>query len=240
MTRLPPAIFAALAAAGCASGGGAVSTKDCPLRPPSNIVFWWDAPALEPGESVTLTPYFTERPGMMEPLPPTCITGASLSPPGLASLGRDRDGAMVVRIADDTAPGRVSLEATYADIGRVRAVIDVFDADAAPLTGVWAQDAAACAAQGAEPVRELIFEGDGEFSVTWTPFETYKDFWGRYTYDPESGALTLEPEGGNHVPSDIVPGVAELSAGGRLRLLTASLGTPRSGLQCTAPFDRIR
>ncbi|XBQ15785.1 MAG: hypothetical protein ABL308_12610 [Oceanicaulis sp.] len=234
---------AAIGLSGCALTGGSAdfSTADCPDRPATNIVFWWETPALQPGEAVTLTPYYTERPGMMEALPPACVTGASLSPKGAASLGRDELGGLVVTIDDNAPTGPVRIEATYARAGSVRAHVNVYDAAAAPLTGRWRQEDSACAAQGAEPIRELIFEGDGEFSVTWTPFETYKDYWGRYTYDPASGALTLEPESGNQIPGDIKNGTVVLSEdGATLTLETASFGTPRTSRRCTAPFVRGR
>lgn len=231
-------LAALIALSGCSSG--AVSTNACPDRRASNIIFWWETPALEPGEAITLAPYYTERPGMMEPLPPSCVTGASVGPQGQASISRDGFGGLVVRIAEDAAPGQVWVEARYARSGSVRTLIDVYDAATAPLTGVWSQDAAACDAAGAEPIRELIFEGDGGFSVTWTPFEAYKDYWGRYAYNSKTGRLTLEPEGGNHIPTTVRSGAVSLDETGRLRVEDASLGTPRSGPACSAPFDRRR
>jgi hypothetical protein len=46
----------------------------------------------------------------------------------------------------------------------------------------------------------MVFEADGTFTVTWTPFELYKDYWGTYDYDLASGALSLQVEGGNYIP----------------------------------------
>jgi hypothetical protein len=55
-----------------------------------------------------------------------------------------------------------------------------------------------------EPIiPELVFRDTGEFTVTWTPFETYIDYWGTFTYDEGSGALVLTVEGGNYVPPDV-------------------------------------
>ncbi|MFN7165003.1 MAG: hypothetical protein ACK4P2_09325, partial [Hyphomonas sp.] len=95
---------------------------------------------------------------------------------------------------------------------------------------------AACAASGAEPVRELIFHPDGTFSLTWTPFEIYKDYWGAYTF--EDGRLHLSPEDGNHIPADAAfAGTAEV-AGGALRLAPGLFGSPRQGVACAEPFSR--
>ena len=32
-------------------------------------------------------------------------------------------------------------------------------------------------------ISELLFQADGDFSVTWVPLEIYIDYWGTYTYD---------------------------------------------------------
>jgi hypothetical protein len=68
------------------------------------------------------------------------------------------------------------------------------------------------------PIRELIFRAGGQFSVTWFPFETRKDYWGTYEYDAASGALTLKPDNKyNNVPPDLHPaGKARVDSGGRL------------------------
>src|SRR5262245_9308943 len=76
-------------------------------------------------------------------------------------------------------------------------------ASAPQLVGTWHQEEAACGT--AQPVRELIFSADGRFSVTWLPFETYKDYWGAWRYDAATRVLTLSVENGNRVPSDIAP-----------------------------------
>jgi hypothetical protein len=52
-------------------------------------------------------------------------------------------------------------------------------------------------------IGELVFKDTGEFSVTWTPFEVYYDYWGTFTYDDGAGALVLSVDGGNYVPKDI-------------------------------------
>jgi hypothetical protein len=68
------------------------------------------------------------------------------------------------------------------------------------------------------PIRELSFDGDGRFSVTWRPFETYRDYWGRYRYDANSRAIDLEIEGGNFVPKDFVGRGTAVIAGDTLTL----------------------
>ncbi len=80
------------------------------------------------------------------------------------------------------------------------------------------------------PIGELIFEADGTFSVTWTPFEVYRDYWGDYSFDLASGRIDLAIRGGNYIPID-----ARLQGGrfsienSRLRLDGIWLGSPLDG-----------
>ena len=109
-------------------------------------------------------------------------------------------------------------------------------ASAPAFVGTWHQFEADC--PGAEPVRELIFKADGHYSVTWAPFETYKDYWGAWRYDAATRVLTLSVEGGNYQPSDRVLS-GEVSADAhQLSLGAISLGAPREGGRCMAPFRR--
>ncbi|MFW6412869.1 MAG: hypothetical protein ACOC0V_01915 [Oceanicaulis sp.] len=239
--RIVVVLLGASALYGCASGplAGFDVERDCPLRPPSNIVLFYQTPDLGPGESITLTPAFTDRPGAFEDLPPACLTGATLSADGVASLDRAEDGSLVVHVREDAPEGNLGVSADYAALGRISGLIRIYDPEAAPLVGTWSQDAEACAALGAEPVRELVFQPGGRFAVTWTPFETYEDYWGDYAFERETGALTLSPERGNSIPGDVRSGAARLSEDGRmLTLETASFGSRRGAPVCDAPFRR--
>ena len=108
---------------------------------------------------------------------------------------------------------------------------------AAPaFVGTWHQIEAECGS--AEPVRELIFEAGGRYSVTWLPFETYKDYWGAWRYDARTRVLALTVDGGNYQPADLVLS-GEVSADAhQLTLGALSLGSPQHGARCTAPFRR--
>ena len=104
------------------------------------------------------------------------------------------------------------------------------------FVGTWHQDESECA--GAQPVRELIFSADGRYSVTWMPFETYKDYWGGWRYDARTRVLTLTVDGGNRVPTDAVLSGEASADAHQLTLGAISLGSPREGARCTATFRR--
>lgn len=72
-----------------------------------------------------------------------------------------------------------------------------------PLIGTWRQTKAVpCRGKAytmaqVAGIEEFILGDDGSFSVTGRPFETYKDYWGKYTYDAKTGVLKFTVERGN-------------------------------------------
>jgi hypothetical protein len=131
----------------------------------------------------------------------------------------------------------------HAVVGRdtARQIVYVVDPRPNPLAGTWSESAPArCTpeAGGLEPVRELVFHRNGRFSVTFMPFETYNDYWGRYTYDAATGALSLQVERGNNVPAGAdLEGTARV-VDKHLVLEGMWLGQPRSDepRTCTYTF----
>ncbi|NRB38119.1 MAG: hypothetical protein HRU20_06575 [Pseudomonadales bacterium] len=62
----------------------------------------------------------------------------------------------------------------------------------------------------ADDIRELVFRVEGStatpeyrFTLTYTPFETYVDYWGSYAFDEESQAISFVADAGNYIPEDI-------------------------------------
>ena len=104
------------------------------------------------------------------------------------------------------------------------------------FVGSWRQTDADCA--GAEPVGELIFEAGGRYSVTWLPFESYKDYWGAWTYNARTRVLTLTADGGNYQPMDRSLSGQVSADAHQLTLGAISLGSPQHGARCTAVFRR--
>jgi hypothetical protein len=112
---------------------------------------------------------------------------------------------------DESTPGGSIFE-VKADVESGRRVLSakvyVYTRETHPLVRIWKQEAIALCGSGKRvipnhPIRELIFWADGTFSVTWHPFETYRDYWGIYTYDRKKGTIKITVDKGNKIPSDI-------------------------------------
>ena len=120
----------------------------------------------------------------------------------------------------------------------------VDESGAGILVGLWRQVEIECSgAQPSELVRELEFKAPGAFSVTFLPFETYRDYWGQVDFDPAAGRLTLTVEGGNQEPENaILSGSAHLEGDGRRLVLEGfNLGNAHhynSGWPCRYVFAR--
>ncbi|HYJ81841.1 MAG TPA: hypothetical protein VEW26_03230 [Allosphingosinicella sp.] len=184
------------------------------------------------GAVVPIAPSVDKSPAGTAELPLRCTSGWSVTGP--ATLSADRTS---VAIAGD-APAGATVTIVFHHAGKpVETRFQIVSRDEIVLTGRWSQRSLeGCAAP--EPVRELEFRPGNRFSVTFVPFETYRDYWGTYAWDADTGRLRLTVEGGNFVPPNLDPeGAAELKEG-RLRLTGLFLGSrdgaPRSG--CTYIF----
>lgn len=177
------------------------------------------------------------------PLPRACRVRWFVSAGAPARI----DAAGRLAVSPRAAPGAKFV--VSAAVGRSTAAqaVQVVDPRIGPLAGRWEQaQPATCspAGQGAmEPVRDLVFQRNGEFSVTFVPFESYRDYWGRYTYDAATGALALRVEHANQPPADAdLAGTARVS-GGTVTMRGFWLGDPRqprAGRTCTYVFTRQR
>jgi len=139
----------------------------------------------------------------------------------------------------DPATPSGSVFTVSADVENGRRVVStkvhVFTSQDNPLVGMWQEEAQFACGTGEEAVPEerigeLRFLADGGFSVTWIPFEVYKDYWGTYAYDLRQGTLDLVVTGGNYIPDDVDGrGLFSLDEQGHLILQDMWLGHPRDG-----------
>lgn len=175
------------------------ASEPCAPRVDGAAAIWWFEPLERPqGASISLEASWTDRPGAFQPVPQRCVTHLKVSPAGLATLGAD--GASI-RVADDAPSGAlITITGRVADQTLEAQVRVVTPADA-PLSGTWRQTSSSCA--GGEPVRELVFKAGGRFSLTWMPFESYRDYWGIYSFDPATGAFSAQIESGNRRPAHL-------------------------------------
>lgn len=204
---------------------------------PGALMIWDHVVDIAPGNRVRGEVWRVERPGLQHALPADCVDRWQVDAPAAI----DQQGT--IRVPPDAADG--SLLAVRAQIGtrEVKASLRVFDPSRHPLAGRWHQTAV-IACDGGErsvtaPIRELIFDAGGEFSVTREPFEAYKDYWGRYRHDPERGTITFLPEGGNQLPEALrLSGRARLE-GGTLTLEQIQLWPKQAdGALCGMRFER--
>lgn len=174
------------------------------------------------GTTIALRPKQARGPAMpSEPL--DCTSDWQVSDPALASISDDR---LSLRIAEDARPG-AELIVSYLGGGKpVRRSIRIVGKDEKVLTGIRGQRSVeTCTLPG--NVGEIEFTDKGQFSVTFQPFETYRDYWGTYEFDPATGAVAMKVEGGNYQPPGLdLEGMARFADDGALVLEDVYLGMP--------------
>ena len=179
------------------------------LMPGSHFAFLeTDTRTYRQGATVGVTPMVNMAPFGTKAIPLHCTSDWSVAGP--ASLSSDRTR---LTIEPDAAPGSsISVGFRHAD-AKVEAQLRVIGREEVVLTGRRSQ-------QGVEGcnvpdrIGELEFYPQNRFAVTFTPFETYQDYWGSFEFDPATGSLRLKVEGGNFVPPGLdLEGQAELSSG---------------------------
>ena len=188
------------------------------LYPPDRVNFVSLVPTVfRQGATIAIRPQRDQMPAGYRDLPDECLSDWSIE--GAAMLAADHRS---LTIRADAPPGSEIVLRFKVRGEPVVARLSVVARDAVVLTGRWSQQAAE-GCENLEPVRELEFSPD-RFAVTFLPFESYKDYWGTYRFDPATGALRLSVEGGNSTPPGLdLEGVARFE-NGRLILENMFLG----------------
>jgi hypothetical protein len=156
------------------------------------------APGRPGGE---LTIHANEALHGMIAVPLKCFSAWSSSDPAV-TIAPERS---KIVIGGEATPGR-DVEITGTLNGRtVRTRFRIAPAEGPVLTGFWSQTSVDCHGPvPRDPLRELRFNSDGRFAVTFVPFEVRQDYWGQVEFDPAAGRIGFVVERGNTVPADLM------------------------------------
>lgn len=190
---------------------------------------WAGSLDVKPGERRTLQIYVRQGPATHSP--DACVEW-SLEAGAAATLEAKTRTLTVDKAAPSGGAIRVRAQIKGAR-GPLTAELRVFEPRANPLVGVWHEVApVSCAAPkgcvaAAEPISELEVTADGSFSVTWHPFETYRDYWGTWQADNKAGTFRFVIKDGNFKPADFRgEGRFSIDRTGNLKLDGVWLGAP--------------
>lgn len=191
-------IVVAMSAAAIFVAPAQEAAPDCTAFVDDRVVIAADPNVARQGTTIRLTAYSPQGPAGPKILPLACLTDWQIMPEGAASL--TDDGGLA--IAADAPAGEPLTITAQAPGGATRLTTPIIGSDEIVLTGRWRQVEVTCP-DGVAPearVGELEFYPSGGFSVTYQPFESYRDYWGTTTFDPAAGRLSLTIEDGNAVP----------------------------------------
>ncbi|WP_188055761.1 hypothetical protein [Sphingosinithalassobacter sp. CS137] len=200
--------------------------QDDPCFVPGSFAHWLEVPETPARQGATI-PIRAMRglPYAPEDEPEECSSAWRVTPADAAALAHD---LRSFTIAEDADPGTIVTISYQVGEEPVTASVRVIGRDEVVLTGRRRQQSVS-GCEGAEHVGELEFTGEGRFSVTYQPFERYRDYWGSYRYDPATGALEMTTDGGNRVPPDLdLSGRAYFNPDRRLILEGFNLGAQPS------------
>ena len=125
------------------------------------------------------------------------VEGVSIDAHGLLTIDEDVPDGTTLTVTANRDPVGPSVSMR----------VYVYTPEAQPLVGLWHETAQLACGTGKETepdetIGELRFGADGQFSVTWHPFEIFVDYWGTYEADPETGELTLTMQSSMGAPPE--------------------------------------
>ncbi len=173
------------------------------------------------------------------PIPRELLTGWKATPGEQVDLERD---GMKLSVLPTATPGTdVTISAAFCGKREITRTIRIVGKDEPVLTGLWHERSKQCTGETPnDPVNELEFKDTGDFSVTYFPFESYRDYWGTYAFDAATSMLTFTITGGNNVPTNPkLTGRATLTPEGTLVLERFYFSQPQTvGGVCTYTFGK--
>lgn len=149
-------------------------------------------------------------------VPLKCFSGWTSSDPAV-TVAPERQRVVIGR---DATPGEdVEITGTLGS-RTVRTRFRIAPAEGPVLTGFWSQASVDCGGPvPRDALRELRFNSDGRFAVTFVPFEVRQDYWGSVKFDPVAGRIGFVVERGNTVPADLMlKGRAQVEGDDRLAM----------------------
>jgi hypothetical protein len=221
----------------------APAAVDCAAYPAGRVIFWFAEREVQPGEVLAAQPMYVRAPHDFQPVPPPCVDGWGLSP-GAPALLDPASG--IGAVAQDAPDGATFNLMAQVGAQTVQGQVRVVDPARHPLKGVWRQvGEIACGGSAqrvpARPLRELRFTGSNIFTATWTPFESYVDYSGTFSFDVPGKDLVLSITGGNDVPAQTQARLrATFDSEGALIVSALPGGTrnPRDPAVCEMVFER--
>jgi hypothetical protein len=189
---------ALLLTAGCATAKAPIAAVPDPACGPADRAAFLEIQPSVPrqGSVIALTPKRGDQPGGAMVLGRGCVSGWSLSGPA-----RFSDDHSSISIDDAAPPGSEVVIGFRVGAVPVERRLRIVARDAVVLAGATSQsNHRAC--PRTSNVGELKFRADA-FSVTFAPFESYRDYWGNFRFDPATGALHMTVTGGNRVPAGL-------------------------------------
>lgn len=244
--RFPPSFpscFLAVACllTGCVRPPGKVLRADsCMIGNAGTLAISAGLLELAPGESVLL-----DRPMLFiaPSVPPDAIP-SSCEVRWSAIGGGAIDNSGLLTIQRNAQPGSTVVARAHVDTLVARQDVLVVDPAPNPLAATWSQSVPPTCADGDQPadaiVRELVFRRGRTFAVTRLPFESYRDYWGTYTYDVSTARLVLAVENGNALPAFRTVELTARVLGGELIVQGPALAGARSNAPgCRSVFTRL-
>jgi hypothetical protein len=204
-------------------------TPDIPYDSPELALSFFGPPQMQPGTSRDFDVLQIEC--CYIPNPVAMCESWSVSPEGQGAT-IDENGVFTLESTVENG-ATFLVQATLGDGSTISTTVYVYTPEGNPLVGTYSEAAQISCTDGMEvppdePIGEVRFLADGTFNVTWTPFEVYVDYWGPYTYDLGTGAITLTATGGNYIPDDLDgEGFFEVNSEGDLILTDMWLGSPQ-------------